>query len=96
MPELDSLRPLIAEILASTPPIGVFPPGSSAEDIRWLRQQDGAATLAWCDAFEGDLSANEAFELERLYDLEDAIDGLLDEKLSPAQFRARVRELVRG
>lgn len=96
MPDLQSLRPLIAEILASTPPTGTFPPNSTAEDIRWLRQQDGAATLAWCDAFEGDLDADEAFELERLASLEEAIDELLDDDLTPAKFRTRVRELMRG
>lgn len=93
MPDLASLRPLVAEILTGLERSTTGLLAGPAVCESWKR---GAATMAWCDAFEGDLSADEAFELERLYSLEDAIEGLLDDKLTPAKFLAAVRELVRG
>jgi hypothetical protein len=73
MSDLDSLRPVIADILDGLAVAYGWPCTEA------IRKYDGATTLRWTHAFETTLDGDESLELEHLRELVGGIESVLEE-----------------
>lgn len=86
---LPSLRPVIAEILTTTPtePWVNYP-------AAFARRHFGAKTLAWCDAQEERPTQFEEDAIDKLEDARDVLHGVNTSKMKVADLRDLVEELA--